>query len=230
MLTLDLINYYIDLLIVQYHDLPNAQQFVGLFISIALSDQIIQTVLDPFNLPLNYFDPNADMYQIEVGGTDYLQGAPPVDIAVQNQLNILGKYVGIPRIINGLDLGKTYFACPSYSDDASLYNGFQNYAGSWNTNVFFEKYAYASTYALSDYDMQSLILAQIKINAWDGTFASADNVITDIFQGACVLTDNQDMTITYAFDPTQVTDWIRAVVFVGCLPAPSGVGIIVTGV
>ena len=230
MTTQELIAYYVDLLIAQYHDKPNAQAEIAVWVAAAISDQIIQSVIDAFNLPLNYFDENSDMYLIEEGGDEYLQSTPPPDIAVGAQLDIIGKYVGVGRTINGLELGKVYFAMPAYSDDSSLFAGFATYGDAGVSTTYFKRYFADTKYQLVDTDYQNLLLLKIRLNKTDCSLSDCDNILTKFFGSDCVATDNENMTITYAFNPAKVTDFSKAVAFLELLPHPAGVAINITGV
>jgi hypothetical protein len=203
MTTEELIAYYQNLLIVQFYDKPKAKAEVGVWTAQAIADQIIYTVLNAFDL----------------------------DTAVGEQLTILGKYVGAPRIVNGLDLSKEFMALPEYADpDKDTYQGLYEYVDYPIENLLQQYIDTGSRYQLTDDELRQLIYFKIRVNKWDGTLADADDILNEIFEGDCLLTDGMDMTITYAFTPSMVSKLPAIVTYLNLLPKPTGVEIIVTGV
>ena len=96
------ITYYTDLLIMQYRTAIRARKQVSLLTKQAMADDLIVAVRDAF----------------------------AVDTAVGAQLDILGKYVGVPRNI-GTPLPQAYFGLYDYGASFDL----TKYKGTWNPLV-----------------------------------------------------------------------------------------------
>jgi hypothetical protein len=88
--TQNLIDYYVNTLIIQYNDLPNAKATIATLVEQALCDGIFSDIRDGFN----------------------------IDTAVGVQLDIIGKYVGIDRFYKAQQLSG-FFSFLRYSEVAS---------------------------------------------------------------------------------------------------------------
>jgi hypothetical protein len=225
-----LIAYYIDLLEVQYHDKPNAAAEMTVWVREALANQVVQKVIDGFNLNLNVSDTSFDMYPIDNQGT-YVEWGNAALTAEGNQLDIIAKYIGISRVINGLDLSKRYFQSVPYDDIApDDYMGHAYYEDAVPPSHYYMSYRdVINSLSVSDTDFRQLILLKIQLNKFDGTLLDADRICQMFFGAAVRLIDNKDMTITYHFNSSLVTDFIRVVVYMRMLPRPSGVQMIIVG-
>lgn len=97
-----LIEYYQDLLIAQYHDKPKAREIVKANIEEELCNLLEQKVKDAFD----------------------------VDTAIGAQLDIIGKWVGIERIFKGQKYdSQAWFSLPRYNQKTnSFMHGFSTYA------------------------------------------------------------------------------------------------------
>lgn len=98
----DLVKYYQDLLIVQYHDKPKAKAMIKSKIEETLCNLLEVKVRDAFD----------------------------VDTAVGVQLDIIGKWVGIERIFKGQKYdNQSWFSLPRYNQKTnSFMHGFSTYA------------------------------------------------------------------------------------------------------
>jgi hypothetical protein len=198
----ELKKYYTDLLIRQYHELPKARGTIDALGKEAIAEQIISQVRDAFDL----------------------------DTAVGNQLDILGKYVGINRTINGLDIAREYFALIPYDDvSPEVYYGFSLY-GVTPTSQF-RLYSDENTaYRMTDDEMRRLIKLRIRQQTSNHSLADIDDIVDEFFGDDCLVTDDGDMVLTYAFTPG-LTDTLPAIAaFTNSLPKPAGVEIITTGI
>jgi hypothetical protein len=197
-----LIKYYKDLLIRQYHEKPKARGLVEAFVAQGVADQIIKQVIDAFD----------------------------IDTAVGAQLDIIGKYVGIPRRVNGFDPDRTYMAIPRYDDaNKDTYQGLYEYGDT--TVNFFHRYVDAgSAYAMNDEEMRTIIKLRVMQLKSDHTLYDIDIITDEIFGSGCAVTDGQNMTITYDFtgmvDPGNVP---AIAAYMEVLPKPAGVDIIISG-
>lgn len=95
----DLCQYYADLLAYEYRGRPNATAQVKLFAKQALADLLVDQIVSAFD----------------------------VDTAVGKQLDIIGKYVGVPRNIGSV-IPKPYFGFWSYASTLDI----TKYQGTWN--------------------------------------------------------------------------------------------------
>ena len=95
----EIINYYVNLLIIQYHDRPKAKSEIELFVKELFADGLI-------------FE---------------LQNAFEIDTAVGIQLDILGEYVGVDRILRGYLVNRQYFQLATYTDAGINKIGFRSY-------------------------------------------------------------------------------------------------------
>lgn len=186
---------YSDLLIVQYRTKDKAVQTVQLFVNQALCDGLPQELQHCFDL----------------------------DTAVGAQLTILGRIVGVPRNILGLDLEHTFFSFTDYvGEPASV--GFGSYTDSPYSDDLFLSYYTNTIYTLTDFEMRYLIKLKIIFNT---VFSSTKDIVErlfEVFGEAVSFVDNQDMTLTYhVLAPYQ--NVFTAAEFLNILPRPMGVGV-----
>lgn len=198
MTTQDLINYYKGLLILQYASQPNALATMDAIIGELVQDQIIQKVGDAFNL----------------------------DTAIGAQLNILGTYRGVPRVLFGVALG-SFWASPSYSDPSvGSYFGWSAYGDAdptWKWMQYNDLNALA--YTLSDSQMRKLIKLKAAIQSSSMGLGDLDNILYAFFGTYVNVVDNEDMSIIYrhqAADPDPDKLWAAAVLN-SALPHQAGV-------
>lgn len=201
--TQELIHYYTELLIEQYRPMPKARATVEALVGEVIADQIYNSVLNAYN----------------------------IDTAVGAQLDVIGKYVGVSRYVKGLDFDREYFAMPSYEDpDPTSYAGFYAYSDTPIVNYWALYADFVSAYQMTDDEMRRFIKYQIRLNKSDMSLQEIDEIMYEYFGADCEVTDGTDMTVTYAFDPAATDKFIKIVAFVGALPRPAGVKIIITGV
>lgn len=203
MTTDELVAYYVALIIIQYANKPRAAATVGLFARSIVADQVIQQVEDAYDL----------------------------ETAAGAQLDALGTYVGASRTIVGIDLGKTFFTMPTYTDpDAGTVPGFALYADGSNVPQYFAFYADGQNvaYVLTDPDFALLIAYLAKLDVLDLGLGSIDQFLFEFFGTYVTLADNGNMTITYADDPADPSNLFTIANFIGALPQPAGVEIIVS--
>ena len=198
----DLIDYYVNLLIIQYNNKPNARATIDAYAKQAVADLIEIQVRDGFDL----------------------------DTAVGNQLDFLGKYVNVYRNVNGLDLDREFFAMPPYGDgNPESYIGFELYGST--PEGYFRLYSDVNTsYAMNDTEMRQLINFRIRVQKSDHSLADIDDIIDEFFGADCLIVDNLDMTMNYDFTPDLDYNLPDIVAFTNSLPAPAGVQIIITGI
>lgn len=186
------INNYVNLLIIQYRNKAKARATIDLFVRPAFE---------------NLFGINE---------------AFDIDTAIGNQLDILGRWVGVSRMVVGVDLAKIYYELSDY--DALSDVGMSTYDNS--VSAIFKTYRSTeeSIYTLTDDQFRTLIKLKILTNHTNSTSQSIDTLIFDFFSTDVIIYDNYDMTVDYVITKN------RSVIFEvarndGYIPKPMGVGI-----
>lgn len=189
----NLISAYVKLLVFQYQ-LPKAQAEIAIMAKQFLMDGLILNVRDAYT----------------------------PTTAVGPQLDVVGKYVGLPRTI-GAPAPLPWFGFVSSSGGGNM-NGLISTQNGFNRNVVFYRAGYQGTRntALSDTSYAFMMALKIILNSSDGTLYSIDKYLAALLPGAVTVVDNLDMTLTYTVvgnlpvDPTTLAAY---------LPKPMGVGI-----
>ena len=188
---------YKDLLIIQYSQKPKAKATIDLFVRTLLNNDIYSQVQNAFNL----------------------------ETAIGNQLDVIGRYVGIDRFysLEGQLVGD-FFSMTSYSslgtDDEV---GMTTYAD-YNTDVggFATYEDLRSSQKLDDDTYRIFLKLRIIQNNSDHSNKSIDDGLFGFFQNNIALADQLDMTIFYFVnDSVFLTALILLVKDV--LPRPMGV-------
>ncbi|MCK5375426.1 MAG: DUF2612 domain-containing protein [Alphaproteobacteria bacterium] len=202
----NIVEYFSNLLIVQYNQKPKAKALIELMVNELLASGILLDIRDGYDL----------------------------DTAVGTQLDILGKYIGVDRLFQDNDLTdmfslQTYTeadptAAPRwglvvYADyDTTLENGVLNY----NSIV-------SKDFYLIDVDYRVLLKLKIIKNYSNGSHKEIDDALFSFF-GTDVTaeqTDTMEMTYTVPFSSGAV---INAAIIKSILPKPLGVRLVVTEV
>lgn len=165
----ELKNYYAGLLIIQYGSKPKAIATIKCLVNNSLCDDLPQQLRDAWDL----------------------------DSAFGAQLTIIGRIVGVPRNIYGLDLAHTFWSFARYAFGGG--NGFNRYSSSLNGNLF-KRYASNATYTLSDFEMKALINLRIMYNNYYTSLKVIKESLYTLFGGSIDIIDNLDSTIDYNFE------------------------------
>ena len=195
-----IIKSYVDLLIVQYFNKPNARGAVDVFVRELLANGIL---LD-------------------------IQNAYSVDTAVGVQLDIIGKYVGIDRFYSGQDL-EGYFSFINYDEvDAPPTEriGFSDFTDYESKIGKFLKYVdvLSTGLRLDDESFRFLIRMRIIQNHSDHSRKSIDDSMFNFF-GTDVIPDSAgDMEMFY-FVSADVLEIAFVAIEKQVFPRPMGVGI-----
>lgn len=190
----ELQEYYAGLLIVQYRTKPKAIAQVKLLSNCALCDLLLQSEQECFDL----------------------------DTAIGAQLDILGRIVGVPRNIYGLDLEHDYHNFTTYNTNADCF-GFCLYDANHEENFpLFLRYNSDAVYQLTDEELRLLIRLKIIINNGYSSFKMIKEAIYESFEGDIAVEDNKDMTITYTINE-DLSNAAAAAIYLGLLPKPAGV-------
>jgi hypothetical protein len=187
------LTYYVGRLITEYQK-PNAQATIAILCKQMLADGLPWSLQDAYNLPT----------------------------AIGAQLNTLGKYIGISRMI-GDAAPLPFFGMVRYAGGGNQ-NGVTKYATTDNANVVFYRYGYngANATALSDTAYAYMLLYKIALNQSDSTLYSIQQTLIATLAGNVRVRDNLDMTLTY-FVGTNIP--VSPTVLTPFLPKPMGVGI-----
>ncbi len=159
------------------------------------------------------------------GLPEAVQNAFNVNQAKGEQLDIVGKYVGLPRTI-GDPTPLPYFGFVDYAGGGNE-NGFSNYDGTTNPlGVFFQyQYQGARNTALSDDAYSFMMNLKIVLNSSDGTLFTIQELLKTLLPGYVTVVDNKDMTLTYSISTNAP---VSPTVIEPYLPKPMGVGIEIT--
>lgn len=196
----ELVDYYVNTIIIQYHNKPKAQATIRLLADTILSQGIIWDVMNGYN----------------------------VDTAIGKQLDIIGKYVGIDRFFNVTD-PVDYFALTDYVEvdpDADQKYGFTTYPD-FDEDQFNGTMNYNSVITqenkLNDEDYRILIKLKIVQNHSNHSHKSIDDSVFQFFGNDLIPSSDGDMKMWY-FVTDQLTDIIKAAQIKEVLPRPMGVG------
>lgn len=183
--------YYADLLILQYRNKPKARDTIKMGVDIYTGDGLLLQLSDCLNL-------------------DTAQGA---------QLDIIGKILGCPRNVPGIDTSIKYFSF--HIDENSL--GFSKIGDPSNGAVKNRNNSVLATYSLTDEEYRPLLYFKAFLNVWRGDMGSMDRALYEVFGDNVNLKNNQDMTIVYEITETNKT--IEAALQLGYFRAPIGVDV-----
>lgn len=137
-----------------------------------------------------------------------------VDVAVGEQLDIIGKWVGASRFIRSPLVG-IYFEWGSASVG-------------WSSGIWQGDFSPTSGLtSLPDDIYRTLIKAKIAANAWDGTIPRAYEIWETLFpNNTVIIQDNQNMTIILAVVGAPLDALTQALLTGGYIPLkPEGVGV-----
>lgn len=195
MIPLDnLIAAYVRLLVFEYQ-LPKAQAEIAIMVKQFLMDGLPLAVRDAY--------------------------APAS--AVGPQLDVVSKYVGLPRSI-GPSAPLPWFGFVRTAGVGDNPNGLISNNTSDNRAVVFFRAGYtgARNTALTDTSYSFMMALQIILNSSDGTLASIQRYLAALVPGSVTVVDNKDMTLTYTITGTLPVDPTTLGAY---LPKPMGVGI-----
>lgn len=203
----ELLKYYANLLIIQYNGKPKAKATIELF------TKMIYGVSDT---PL--------LLQI--------QNAFDWKTAVGNQLDIIGKWVGVTRFYKGsLYWGDTFLSYPNANnlvptDETDIFqHGYSDY-NTFDTDIgntlTYENLGFVEQ-SLSDEDYATVIGLKIIKNSINHTAKAIDDAIWEYFNHT-VYTTWGDMELTYHY-PVSMNTVMEVCNSKNVLPAPIGIQI-----
>lgn len=221
-----LIQYYANLLIVQYHNKPKAKAEMSLLAQTALADGVYFDVQNAYNIISNFLTWD--------GGEAWDSGGTwdqSVGVAVGKQLDVIGKYVGVDRFYSELTLDD-YFSFITYDEvdsppDSPPRFGFSDY-------TTFDDYEYNGTLVYDDiithenslFDSDFLTLIQLAIiqNNSNYSHASIDTEMYNFFGLDIRPESSGGMEMTY-FVSANITPLVEAIIAKKLFPKPMGVGL-----
>jgi len=192
----DTANLYCDLLLLQYRTKSKARANIAIYVKQFLGDMLASELDKAFD----------------------------VDTATGPQLDVIGKYVGVPRNI-GVSLSpQPFFGFYDIAAAIKNQNGFQDSVSpAINSGAIFYQANFVGTSRvdLSDASYRLVLKLKIALNQNYSSLADIQQYLYDNLSGVFSLTDNADMTLTYnllsppPIDPQVLTSY---------LPRPMGVG------
>lgn len=194
----DLIEYYQNLLIKQYWEKPNAFAEAGVIASgYGKVYDLLTDIVDGFDL----------------------------DNAVGNQLDIIGRIVGAPRIVPFV-LAKQAFGFDNNVNSV----GFASKFNATRPGAPFQS-KFAPLYTsqqLDDFDYRFFIRAKIAVNIVGAVMVSDERLsiqdaINTAFNGRAYVLDNQDMSLTLYISSEIDIERLRLINNLGLLPKPQAV-------
>lgn len=196
-----IIDYYVNLLIIQYHNKPKARATIEALVKEAVASGIFLDIRDAYS----------------------------VETAVGVQLDVIGQYVGVNRFFEDQDL-VNFFGLTFYTEvdpDSEDKFGFTTYADfeDYNYNGTLNYSSILSvTNRLSDDDFRVIIKLKILQNNINHSHKEIDESVYAIF-GDEVRPDSEgDMQMVY-FITANLSAILKAALYKKLLPRPIGVGI-----
>jgi len=189
---------YVDLLIKQYWEKPNAR---GEIAAQAATWEKIRDIMGQFG---NEFD---------------------IDIATGDRLDIIGKVIGIGRIIPFV-IAKIAFGFNGNPNARGFDSKFEMLT---DRAPFLSKFEPARTpLELNDDDYRFFIKAKIAANSGSAfmvsdTRVTMQDVVNTAFEGNAYVVDRQDMTLALYVSPTFNSERLLAIRQLGLLPKPQAV-------
>lgn len=193
------IDYYVNLLIIQYNNQPKAKATIDLFVREMLAEGIFLDVLNAYDL----------------------------DTAVGHQLDVIAKYIGVDRFYEVFDL-VDFFAVTTYSEvspDALAKWGFSDYTtfdgDNYNGTLNYSSIISESN-SLPDADFRILLRLKILQNTENHSVKAINDAMFKYFGDDVIPTETGNMEMTYTVTNT-ASAIIKAAIYKKVLPRPMGV-------
>lgn len=188
------IEYYKNLLIIQYNNKEKARATIGLLINTLLQNDIYGQVQNAFNL----------------------------QTAEGKQLDVLGKYIGIDRFITQVgDIEGSYFGFTSYTtlltDTTVGFTDYANYNTDGGGTLTYNDLNY--TQELNDFDYRFVLKMRIIQNNSNHSQKSIDDGIFIFFGDGVILSTSNNMSMVFFVDEISFNQAILAF-RKGVLPRP----------
>jgi len=195
----EFLDFYENLLIIQYHDKPKAKATIRLLSEEIFASGILLDVQDAFNL----------------------------DTAVGVQLDVMGKYAGVDRFFfSGIITDDVFGFADAVSPGSVSSNiiGFDDADAPDKDGLFWDaENIVGSDLKLNDDAFRALIKLKIAQNNSTHDIVNITELLIQSFGSDVIVVDNYDMTMTYLF--SNISDQlIQAAIDKKVLPRPIGVG------
>ncbi len=199
----NLIDYYVNLLIIQYNDKPNARSTIAAFAEVLEANGILLDIQNAYN----------------------------IETAVGVQLDVIGKYAGVDRFYKSVDL-TDYFSLETYDEgapsspprygftDYSLYD----YTPPKGTLTYDD--LIGKNNILDDDNYRFIIKLKILQNNINHSYKEIDEGMFFYF-GTTVRPESSGGMHMFYFVTRNLTVLIQAAIYKKLLPNPMGVGIII---
>ena len=187
----DVKTYYADLLILQYRNKPKARETIKIGADIYLGDGVI--------------------FQ--------LQDILDIDTAEGAQLDINGKILDCPRVVQGIYNDMIFFQFYDGPDSVGFSTVGNPQGGNFRTIQNYNQ----SEYSLPDNDYRFLLKFKSAVNVMRGSERGIDEALWNVFQGDVLLKNNHNLTITYIVSAERTLAALAAKQL-GYYRAPEGIG------
>jgi len=199
----ELIDYYKNLLILQYRNKTKSQKHIKNIGSNSMIFDIIKDVENGYN----------------------------IDTAVGIQLDILSKYVNAKRVISQFAFTRNFWSLVDYNQPTPYVDltGIINYSQAIIPDATMLAYEtdQKPSYSLSDEEMRIIIKLKIIQNNSNYSAKSIDDLIFLFFDNDVIFNDNFNMNVEYVIDES-VRRLIEIARAEDALPKPIGVGLELT--
>lgn len=192
----EIVEYYSNLLIIQYHNKPKAKAMIELFVRELLANGIMFDVENGYN----------------------------IETAVGKQLDVIGKYVYMDRYYQSLDL-EGFFSFALYDEDPISVDkiGFADYADSDKTGKTLTYGDVISQFGtLGNADFRTLLKLRIIQNNSNHSHKSIDDALFAFFGDDITVSQTGTMQMTYLV-PASYKSLIEVAIQKDILPRPMGV-------
>ena len=197
--TLETLDYYANLLIIQYRNQPKAKATIQAIVKAFIADNIILNIRDAFN----------------------------IDTAVGVQLDTLGKYIGVNRYYKIIDYPLAFGFSSYLEDEPTDQTGFADVSDFLTKDGTFlsASESVSKNAILNDDDYRILLKLKITQNYSNFSMKDINDSLYRFFEKQIYVIDNYDMTMTYYFDSAQsrLKVVIEAAIYKGVIPKPMGV-------
>jgi hypothetical protein len=198
----ELVQYYSNLLIIQYNLKPKASATIELMVTELIANGILFDIRDGYN----------------------------IDTAVGVQLDVLGKYIGVNRnfqdnqLTNMFSL-ETYGESDPTAEDRWGFVTYANYDTVNENGVLNYQSVLTANFQLNDTDYRTLLKLKIIQNYSNGSHQDIDNAIFEFFGNQVTVEQTAVMQMTYTV-PFDLSAVLNAAIVLGILPKPLGVELI----
>jgi hypothetical protein len=186
----DIKEYYANLLILQYRNKLKARETIKAGIDIYLGDGVVLQLQDILD----------------------------IDTAEGEQLNLIGKILGCPRDIPGININTKFFTF--HVDENSL--GFSTVGNPSSGVAKNRTNSNLAVYSLQNDEYRQLLKFKAFVNVWRGDLASMNEALYAVF-GDNVNLRNGNLSVTYEIQ--NMTIPIEAAIALGYFKAPMGIAV-----